>query len=392
MPQLIVKAVRTRRQKKLFLEFPWRLYQGDALWVPPMRRDQAGLVGYQPHPFYRRNECQTFLALRGSEVRGRIAAIQNRVHNEYHGEARGFFGFFECFDDAPVARALMDAARDWLAQQGLDRLRGPVNPGVNYSAGALVEGFDRPPSFLMPYNPPYYGRLLEDYGCRKSQDLLAFYGHRGMLADARGRLKRVLDGIVERFGIRLRHLDRKRFKTDAARFRSVLNQSLVGHWGFVPFAPEEIDELARDLSWLLVPELAVGAEIDGQLVGVAIALPDYSDRIREIDGRLFPFGFIRLLAGKRKITKYRVMAAHILPAYQRLGLGLVLMAAVVSPALGRGGQDVEFSWVAESNSLSRRPLEKFGVERIKTYRVFDLDPQPPASATTDSSEPDASAS
>jgi len=371
MSELEVQPVQSRRQKKRFLDFPWRLYRDDPLWVPPLRGEEADLVGFCLHPFYQAAESQAFLALRGGEVCGRIAAIDNPVHNEAHGEKRGFFGFFECRDDRQVAAALLRAARDWLAARGLRQLRGPTNPSINYTIGTLVEGFDRAPVFLMPYNPAYYGPLLEACGLRKTQDLYAYHGDVEMLPTIRVKTDPLAEQINRRYGIRYRTLDRSRFVEDVEQFLSIFNRSLVGHWGFVPPSPAEVKYLARGLSWLLVPELAVGAEIDGELVGVAFVLPDYNPRIKKIRGRLFPFGFIRLLAGRRRIKSYRLVAANVLPAYQLHGVGLGLMGALLSEGLGRNPREVEFSWVAESNALSRGALEKGGARRYKTYRVYD---------------------
>jgi len=188
MSDVTVIPVRTRREQKLFLEFPWKHYQGDPNWIPPLRMTQKELVGFAAHPFYQRNSAQAFLAVRQGQVCGRIAAIVNRAHNERYEERRGFFGFFESVDDQQVADALLDAVRIWLAEQGIYRLRGPTNPSMNYEVGLLIDGFDTPPMFMMTYNPPYYQKLLENYGLRKAQDLYAFWGHRDMLPTIRARL------------------------------------------------------------------------------------------------------------------------------------------------------------------------------------------------------------
>lgn len=374
MAALLIQPVSTSRQKREFLRFPWKLYRTDPHWVPPLRGEQRALAGYRAHPFYEKNRAQTFLAMRGKEVCGRIAAISNQVHVEQHGERRGFFGFFECVDDQEVANGLFDAAREWLAQGDLDCLRGPANPGLHYTLGLLIEGFDSPPTFMMPYNPPYYARLVEGYGFRKAQDLYAYYGHIDMLPASSAKLGPIAEQIVERYGIRLRHLGQSRFRQDVETFLSVYNESLVGTWGYTTMSDREISRMAGGLRHLIVPEMAMIAEIDGKVVGVVLCLPDYNPVIKRIDGRLFPFGFIRLLRSKRKIKKVRLLAANVVPAYQRLGVGLVLLQGLVPPALKLGYQQVEYSWVSESNTLSRGSLEKGGAKRIKTYRVYDWDP------------------
>jgi hypothetical protein len=378
MPPFEVKPVGSRREQKLFLEFPWVLYRGDPNWVPPLRGNQKELAGFSRHPFYERNRIQTFLAYRDGKVCGRIAAIINYGHIERFQEQRGFFGFFECIEDQEVAGGLLDAARAWLAGQGIEKLRGPTNPSLNYELGTLVDGFDSPPTFMMAYNPPYYGRLLEAYGLKKTQDLYAYWGNIEMLPAVRAKLEPVVVQIIERLDIHLRPLDRSRFREDVEAFLSVFNRSLMGTWGFVPMTPGEVRHVAKGLRWLIVPELSLAAEIGGEMVGAVFALPDYNPRIREIDGRLFPLGFLRLLRNRRQLKRIRLISTNVVPEYQRWGVGLALLHGLVPSVLEWGIEEGEFSWVLESNLLSRGSLEKGGAKLAKTFRLYDLDEPPRA--------------
>ncbi len=371
MSSVVVQPVADRRRRREFLRLPWKLYRDDPYWVPPLRFEQRELVGYRPHPFYERNQAQTFLAYRDGEAVGRIAAILNEEHIERHGERRGFFGFFECVDDGEVAAALFVA--EWMADRDIHQLRGPMNPGLNYVIGTLVDGFESSPTFMMAYNPPYYGRLIESCGFRKAQDVFAYWANLDMLPASTAKHGPVAEQIVERYNIRVRPMDTSRFQEEVEAFLSIYNQSMARHWSFVPLSQREVTHMARGLRRLLLPELAMAAEIDGKLVGAVLCLPDYNPRIRQIDGRLLPFGFLRLLWNKRAIKKVRLLAANVLPEYQLLGVGLVLLRALVPAGLACGIEEVEYSWVAESNLLSRGSLEKGGAKRIKTYRVYDRD-------------------
>jgi hypothetical protein len=197
----------------------------------------------------------------------------------------------------------------------------------------------------------------------------------GMRAKVEKKLWPIAQQIAQRFNVSIRTMSRRRFRKDLEEFLALFNKSLVGHWSFVPFSPQELTHFAKDLSWLMVMvrELVMGVEIEGRLAGAALVLPDYNPCIKRIDGRLFPFGFLRLLASRRTITKYRVVAANVLPEYQRMGLGMVLMGELAIRGWKRGGDGIEFSWVAESNSLSRGALEKGGALLAKTYRMYDRD-------------------
>jgi GNAT superfamily N-acetyltransferase len=372
MSNLVIERVVTARQKKQFLQYPWTLYKGDPNWIPPLRDDRKQLVGYKPHPFYARNSVQTFLAYRDGEVVGRIAAILNQGHNVQYNERRGFWGFFDCNDDQEAANGLFDAVRGWFAEQGIFKLRGPTNPSLNYELGLLIDGFDSPPTFMMTYNPPYYERLVDNYGFRKTQDLVAFWGHIDMLPKIGQKLRPVCEQIVERYNVKLRTLDTKHFREDVEMFLNIYNRSMTNTWGFVPMTGDELRHMAGGLRHIIAPEMTVAAEVDGRVVGVSFGLPDYNPRIKDIDGRLLPFGFLHLLRNPRAIKRIRLISTNVLPEYQRMGIGMVLMHGLVPKAIEWGLQEAEFSWVLESNSLSYGALKKGGAKIVKTYRLYDL--------------------
>jgi GNAT superfamily N-acetyltransferase len=373
MPRIVVQPVVSRSERRQFLELPWTLYRDDPHWIPPLRQNQKELVGYKRHPFYQQAEGQTFLAYRDGVPAGRLLTLVNRAHNERYNERRGFFGFFESVDDQQVAGALFDAARDWLAARGMTAVRGPVNPSLNYECGLLVEGFYEPATFMMTYNPPYYARLIENYGFRKAEDLYAFWGHVDMLGGLDKKLEFVVREATERFNITIRPADKSRFAREMEAFLHIYNESLVGTWGFVPLSPAEVRHLGAALRHLIVPELCMVGEVDGRPIGVTFGLLDYNPRIRQIDGRLFPFGFLRLLTNRRAIRRVRIISTNVLPEFQRWGVGLVLVNGLLPKVLEWGIQEGEFSWVLESNHLSRKTLEKGGAKLTKTYRIYDYD-------------------
>ena len=298
--ETIVKPVETRRERKQFLSLPWQLYRDDPNWIPPLRQNQKELVGYARHPFHEVAEVQTFLAFADGQPCGRIAAILNHAHNKYHNERLGFWGFFESIDDQEVANELFDAVRQWLAERDIHQLRGPCNPSLNYECGLLIEGFHSPPTFMMTYNPPYYQRLVEGYGFRKSQDLFAYWGPVDMVYKLDKKLAFIADEAAERFDIKIRPIDKSRFQ---ARDRDCFSTSTIsrsaGTWGFVPLSKHEIEHMSAEMKHLIIPELALFATVDGEPIGAVFGMPDYNPRIKQIDGRLFPFGFLTLL-NKRK--------------------------------------------------------------------------------------------
>lgn len=368
-----IQPVQTRAQQRAFLKFPFQHYQGDPNWVPPLLMNEKELLNFKPHPFYDNGEIQPFLAYRNGNIVGRIAAIVDGAHNAFHKEQRGMFGFFESIDDTEVAHALFDTARNWFAERDIFLMRGPANPSQNYTWGLLVDGFDTPPKFMMTYNKPYYEQLILSYGFFKSQDLFAFGGEIEMLDNLDPKLAFVVEEAKRRFQVKVRMLNRKKFSEDVDTFMSIYNSALPGQWGFTPLSESEVREIAKGLKYLIIPELTTFAEIDGRPVGTVFALLDYNPLIKQIGGKLFPFGFLKLLFGRKQLDAVRLISTNVVPEYQRWGLGLVLLEHLVPAAREWGIKRGEFSWVLESNKLSRGTLERGGSKLEKTYRIYDYE-------------------
>ncbi len=374
MSSISVIPVSTKAQQKAFVRFAWDHYEGDPNWVPPLISNIRELLDYKKHPFYEDAECQTFLAMREDRIVGRIAAIIDHGHNRHHDEERGMFGFFESIDDQAVADALFDSAKQWFADKNIFLMRGPANPSQNYEWGMLVEGFHEPPTFLMAYNKPYYDALVKGYGFETSQDLFSYPAPIPMLDNLDPKLLFVANEATKRFNVDVRPISKKNFKKDLGIFLKLYNSALLSQWGFTPMSKSELAATATNLKFLIAPEMTSVAEVEGQGVGIAFGLLDYNPLIKKIDGKLYPFGWIRLLLGRRKLKRVRLMSTNVAPEYQRWGLGVVLMARMVPEVLKWGIDAGEFSWVLESNKLSRGTLERSGLTSDKTFRIYDYTP------------------
>ena len=369
--QYEVVRVEDRRQRREFMDFIWKLHKDDPNWIPPIRMNQEELVNFRRHPFYENAKCRTVILRKDGQVAGRIAAIINNGHNKRFGEKRGFFGFFDCIDDQQAANMLFMEASKYLKSEGMDDVRGPCNPSLNYELGTLVAGFDTPPTFMMTYNWPYYDKLITGFGFEKTQDLYAYEANISMLKTIDPKLKFVIDEVKRRFNVTLRAANRKKFGDEVKLFLKIYNEALQGTWGFVPLSDAECVSIGASLKLLIDPTLTSFVEVDGKAVAVGICLPDFNPLIKKINGRLFPFGFLTLLFGRKKIKKVRVMSTNVVPEYQRWGLGLVVLDRMLPDCLSMGITDAEFSWVLESNHLSRGSLERAGTTRTKTYRLYD---------------------
>lgn len=368
-PPMVV-AVRERRLMDHFIRLPWTIYRDDPCWVPPLRADVRKVLD-RAHPFHDHADVEYFLALRGDRPVGRIAAIVNRLYNEFHEARTGFIGLFECEDDHAVAGALLETATAWLRERGMLEAMGPFNLSTNdelQSPGILLDTFDRPPLLLMGHNPSYYAALFERQGWTKEKDLLAYW----LEADAPPeRLVRALDRLgssVE--GLTIRQMDLRRLDEEVERVKEVYNAAWERNWGFCPLTDAEIGHMARDLKPIADPRFALLAEIHGEPVGFALALPDFNQVLRHMNGRLLPFGVFKMLWYRRRIDRMRVFTLGLKPEYHRTGIDALLYLRIYQngiPAnLGRG----EASWILEDNWGMRRALERMGGFVYKTYRVY----------------------
>ena len=371
---LRIQKVVSRADLEVFTRLPWKIYNGDPNWVPPLLRDFRNLFNTEKHPFHRHSEVQPFLALQDGEPVGRLAAIWNRNHQNFHEEPVGFFGFFECVNDHEPARALFDEASLWLGERGLEVMRGPASFSSNEEWGLLVDGFDGPPRIMMTYNPRYYIDLIEGAGFTCAKDLVAFFKSG---PEPPERLVRGAEIVARRHpDVTIRHLDMKNFERDLSIIRDIYNKAWERNWGFVPMTEAEIDHMAKELKPAVDPELVLIAEKAGQPIAFSLTLPDLNQALKKANGRLFPFGLIRIILESKRIHTLRVLTLGVIPEYRNLGVDALLYLQIFRTGARKGYGSGEFSWMLEENQAIRRPMENLGARVYRTYRLYDR-PIPP---------------
>ena len=371
MTQIQFKVVKSKSELKEFIKFAWQIYKDDPFWVPPLLMDKMNLLNPKKNPFFKHAEVELFIAYKNDKAVGRIGAIKNDLHNEVHNDNVGFFGFFESINDQEVANALFEKAKEWLKAKGFSEMRGPANPSSNDEWGLLYEGFEDSPRLLMTYNPKYYKELFDKYGLKKVKDLYAYkLENKKVLSSAK--LKRVAEIARQRAGVTVRAMNKKDFNNELEKFKYVYNKAWAPNWGFVPFTNEEIDHMAAELKPLIDPNIVLFVEKDGETVGAALVMPDYNFIIKKLNGKLFPFGFIKLLTQNKKISWARVITLGLIPEYQKKGLDAVLYYEIVTRAAERGIYFGEASWVLEDNEMMKRGAEVMNGELYKKYRVYEI--------------------
>ncbi len=366
----IIKAD-TREQFKRFLRFPWKVYSKNSPWVSPLISDAERILSENKNPFWMHAKKQLFLAYDdNNNVIGRIAAIIDYNYITFQDDKCGFFGFFECYDDDEAAGSLLSAAENWLKEQNIDKMIGPMNPSTNDECGFLSEGFDMPPSLMMVYTPRYYLRLVEQYGLKKIKELYAY--DMDVSEDSRiNRLERVVAAVKKKLPtLEIRTVQESSFEKDLKTVKSIYNRAWEKNWGFVPWSDEEFTDLASKLKILIIPQMVIIAEVAGSPVGMLISVPDYNYVLKKLNGRLFPFGIFKFLYYRKKIDSLRLMIMGVIKEYRHKGIEAVMYEKGLKNALKIGYKHCELSWVLENNVMTKRSAEMMKGRIYKKYAIY----------------------
>jgi hypothetical protein len=370
MPIPAIREATTKREILDFIRVPWEIHKGNGFWVPPLIRDLQEKFDAR-HPFRSHAELAPAMVVKDGRTVGRVAAIVDHSYVEYHREKTGFFGFFESIPDPEVGAALLNWARQWLKGRGMEAMMGPMNPSTNDECALLVSGFDSPPCFMMPYNPPYYTGILEDFGLQKAMDLYAY------LIEAKSfpedRLSRILERTRRKNpDVYVRPIQLSRFEAEVRTIQEIFNDAWSGNWGFVPLTGGEIEHLAKSMKPLLVPDLVLLACCGDEPIGFAITLPDYNQVLRRLDGRAGPRGILKFLYFSRRIRLLRVMLMGVKRSYRKKGAEGLLYLEIFQRGVRKGYQAFECSWILENNLLMQHGIESVSGRKYKTYRIYKM--------------------
>jgi hypothetical protein len=365
----------TSRDVRRFIDLPWQIYNktDHPQWVPPLRIAVGDALNKKANPFYKTADRQLFLALRNGKIVGRIAAIENRAHNNFHDDRVGFFGFFECKEDQEAANGLFSAAEAWLRARRLDTMRGPMNPSTNHECGLLVRGFRWHPMIMTTWNPRYYPTLVEGAGFIKAKDLLAYFfpiqGERSFEMPERVTklAERALGGSLT-----FRDLDLKHFDTEVARCWEIYNSAWEKNWGFFPMSHESFLHEAQVLKYIVWQRFTFMAEVNGEPAGFMIIVPDYHHAFKAIgNGRLLPTGIFKLLAAKKRIKTGRIMILGAKAEYRKRGIFALFANEMFRRGKEIDGVGAEASWILEDNDRLNKPLEAMGAKEYRRWRIYD---------------------
>lgn len=368
---LTVRPVMSYRDMSNFIDVPWRIYANDPMWVPPLRLERR--FHFSKHnPFLRHGEWQAWIAYQNNQPVGRISAQIDDLHRERYGDDTGHFGLLECIDDSEVCNALILHAESWLAARHTRQITGPFNLSINQECGILVAGFETPPVVMMPHTAHWYPRLLEEQGYQPVKDLLAYW------IDVDFESPRIMQQLIKRHAnqIHIRTIKRKQFAQEMEVLRDIFNDAWSENWGFVPLTKEEFAELGNSLKYLVHDKYIQIAEVDGYPAAFMAALPNLNEVFAELNGRLLPFGWLKLI---RKLKKHEIHTARIplmgvRKKFHNTSLGMALACMVIEApkkiGLEHGINGVELSWILEDNMPMRNILNNLGSKEYKRYRIY----------------------
>jgi hypothetical protein len=371
---VLVTAVQSSGEKKEFIALQYELNKDFPAFVPPLQMERNDFLNVKKNPFFDHGTVELFIARRGGKAVGRIAAIVDNLYNDTHKARYGWWGMFECVNDAGVAAALFVAAEGWLKARGMVEGVGPASFSSNGEFGLLIDAHEIPPKVMMPWNPPSYQALVEANGYVKAKDLWAW--HIDVTTPIPERVERIAEKVRKREGLVVRPANLKDWDNEIRKIKEVYNDAWEDNWGFVPMTEREIDHLAKELKQIVIPELALFAEVEGKVVAFSLTLPDANIAFKATgNGKLTTFGLPiglakLLLAMKSKINTGRLAVLGIKSGFRKRGIDSVLFLDTFNNSRKQGWNGGEISWTLEDNDMVNRAIEIFGCKKYKTYRLF----------------------
>jgi GNAT superfamily N-acetyltransferase len=367
-----VYPVQNKKDLQTFVRLPYRLYRGDSVWIPPLRAEEKKKFSVKGNPMFAHCDFQHFLLAHNGKTVGRVSAFIDRLALDHWKQPVGLFGSYECIDNAEGAGLLLETAKNWLRDKGMERMRGPWSY-ESQEWGLLVKGYERPPMMMAPYNPPYYDSQMAFFGLKKIKDLLAYEVDVRNGYDLPPRFLKMTEYVAKKYRITIRPVNMKNLEEDVKTIMHVANSSTENNWGYVPVTDEEAQNIAKALKPIVDPDIVMIAEVENKPIGYLIAFPDVNVLIRGLNGHLFPFGIFKLLFGFKKIRQYRIWALGVIPEYQRRAIDTLFYKRLCDVLLPRNPTVIEANYVLEDNMIMNNPILKMGFQEVKRYRVYECE-------------------
>jgi GNAT superfamily N-acetyltransferase len=370
-----IRPVRTKKDKKSFVDFAWEVYKNDPHWVPPLKDEVHGLITPGKNPWFEHAKAEFWLAERGGKVVGRISAQVDELVQTHMGQGIGNWGFLDALDEE-TAHPLIETAEDWLRRQGMTQALGPISLSIWDEPGLEIEGFQQDPTAMMGHHRPEYRGWIESAGYTKAKDLLTYEVDIAHWDDPK--INRLIASGERNPRISIRQVDKSKFDEEARIILNILNDAWSSNWGYVPLTEAEIAYAGKKLKPIIYNELVRIAEIDGEPVAFMITLPDINELIKDLNGELFPFGFVKLLWRLRKprTRRARVPLMGVAKKLHQSRLASMLAFMLIEytrrDCVGKFGINIgEFGWILEDNKGMLSIAELPGARINHRYRIYE---------------------
>lgn len=374
-----IKPVLSKKDRKTFVTLLWDIFKDDPNWVPPLIMERMDIIDEKKNPYFLHADVRLWIAYKNGMPVGRISAQIDELVEPQHGVKTGHYGFFDCINDQDVADALFDTACSWLKENGMIEVIGPFSLSINEETGMLVEGFDTPPRLLMGHARPYYEKLVQNYGLSSVKDIWAYTLDisEPILPPT---IQKLVDRAVDKGQVKFRPINMDKYEEELKIILDIFNDAWIENWKYIPFTEAELDHAVKELKMIIREDFTYIAEIDGVPQAMMVTLPNINEIIRDLDGKLFPFGIFKLLWRlklKPSFKTVRVPLMGVRTEYQNSRLSGImsfgLFEACRQSAIKIGCEQAELSWVLEENTRLSKLLESIGCVKYKTYRLYQKD-------------------
>ena len=371
-----IKDVQSKANKKAFVKVLWTVFKDDPKWIPPLIMERMDAIDEKKNPYFEHAEVRFWIAYKDGEPVGRISAQIDELVEKHHGIKTGHFGFFDCINDQDVANALFDTALSWLKENGMVEVIGPFSLSINEETGMLVDGFDTSPRLLMGHAIPYYQELVANYGLQKVKDTWAYTMEISseILPPV---MQKLVDRAIDRGQVVFRPINMDKYEEELKIILDIFNDAWIDNWKYIPFTQAELDHAVKEMKLIIREDFTYIAEVDGVPQAMMVSLPNINEIIKDLDGKLFPFGFLKLLWRLKirpSFKTVRVPLMGVRKEYQNSRLSGImsfgLFEACRKTATKVGCNEAELSWVLEENTRLSKLLEAVGCVKYKTYRLF----------------------
>jgi len=374
-----IRPVLNKADRKNFVQILWKIYKDEPHWIAPLIMERMDAIDENKNPYFQHAEVKMWIAYKEGEPVGRISAQVDELVEKYHGIKTGHYGFFDCIDDQRVATALFDTAARWLKEKGMVEMIGPFSLSINEETGMLVEGFDTPPMLMMGHARPYFEELVTNYGLKKVKDTWAY------TRDIRNEvlppvMQKLVTKAIERGQVKFRHINMDKYEEELKIILDIFNDAWIDNWKYIPFTQAELDHTVKELKLIIREDFTYIAEVGGVPQAMMVILPNINEIIKDLDGKLFPFGIFKLLWRLKirpSFKTVRVPLMGVRTEYQNSRLGGIMSFGLFEvchkTAMKAGCEEAELSWVLEENTRLSKLLEATGCVKYKTYRLFQKD-------------------